>query len=243
MKYFNYFPNVEYLYGDEKTLTIGNNLSVYAEVVDTIADNAAFYLDYTIQEFERPDQVSFKLYKTPNYHWTFFLLNPKLRGSGWPLSNRDLLSKAQADYSKKVITTRTVLTDKFKVGQTIQGNTSAAEATIDHRHLDFGQLVLTSVSGAFEAGEVATSTNSNGDIESINIASYVDEYEAAHHYENASGEYVDIDPTVGAGSLLTPITYLDRLISENDQLKNIRAIKPNAIDDIVSAFREAVRSG
>lgn len=243
MKYFNYFPNVAYTYGNESSLTLANNITVYADIVDTIKDNTSFYNDYYLHEFERPDQLSQRLYNTPNYHWTFFLMNEKLRESGWPLSNRDLLTKAMKDYPGKTITTKTTLTDRFKIGQTITGNQSSATATIDHRHLDLGQLVLSNVVDDFVAGETVTSVNSEGTVESILVTSFSNEFESAHHYTNSSGEYVDIDPAVGPGVLLTEVTYLDRLLEANENLKQIRVIKPSVIDDIVNAFREAVRSG
>ena len=63
---------------------------------------------------------------------------------------------------------------------------------------------------------------------------------SAPHYENASGEVVDIDPTSGPGGLLTEVTFLDRMNNQNDELKQIKIIKPSLINDITNAFREAV---
>ena len=68
------------------------------------------------------------------------------------------------------------------------------------------------------------------------------EYLSAHHYENVSGEVVDIDPEVGPGAQLTEVTYLDRLFTQNDDLKQIRIIKPSSLNSVVSSFREAVSS-
>lgn len=237
MKYFNYFPAVEYKFGNEEEPDIFRNISVYAEVIDAVSNNSSFYNDYYIQEFERPDQISFKLYRTPNYYWTFFLMNAHIREQGWPLTNRELVEKAQLDYKDKTITTKTLLTDKFKVGETITGNTSGATATVGHRHLDLGQIVLTNVTGTFVSGEVVTSELNK----IITVTSYENEYESAHHYENSSGEYVDIDPSVGPGAFDIEVTYLDRLVKVNDSLKSIRVIKPSSINSIVNAFREAVR--
>ena len=43
---------------------------------------------YQIQDGERPDHVSMKLYDTPNLYWTFFIANEKLKNlhSDWPMS-------------------------------------------------------------------------------------------------------------------------------------------------------------
>lgn len=251
MAFFNFFPNVPYKFGNEQNPDLFTDLSIYADVIDQLRDNVAFYYDYNIEEGERPDQLSNKIYDTPLYHWTFFMLNDNIRERGWPLMNEELIEKAQALYKYTTLTTRTQLTplDRtlseesiFQVGRTLSGNTSGATATIDHRHLDLGQLVVKNVVGTFVDGETLSSTNANGDIETIVLQSSSLEYLAAHHYENADGETVDIDPTVGPGALLTEVTYLDRLNAENEELKQIKVIKPSAISQVVGSFREAIRS-
>lgn len=243
MSFFENFPLVDYKFGNEESFTVFRDITAYSDVIDQIKDNIAFYQDYYLQEHERPDQVSYKLYGSSGLHWTFFLLNDKLKENGWPISNGKVIEKAQKEYSQTTLTTRTPLYDKFKIGQTITGNISAASAKIDHRHLDLGQLVITNiVDGPFQDGEIITSANSNGFIESITLQSSSPEYLSAHHYENAAGETVDIDPEVGPGALLTEITYLDRLIRQNENLKSIRVIKPSSLQQISFAFKESISS-
>lgn len=241
MTYFRNFPRINYLFGNETTTEVFENLSIYSDVVDQIRDAVTAYEDYYILPDERPDQVSYKLYGTTDYHWTFFLMNAGLRDSGWPMSDRKLFEKAQADYDSTVITTLSTLTDRFKIGHQMRGLTSGASATISHRELDLGQVWFESSTGTFTAGETVTSTDpTDGITRSIVVGSISTQYNAAHHYENASGEYVDIDPTVGAGAQLTEITWLDRLVSHNNSLKSIRAIRPNVIEEVVESFKEAI---
>jgi hypothetical protein len=242
MSYFRYFPDEFYNFGDGDTSEIFANLSVYAEVVDEIKDNIAFYDDYYIQEGERPDQVSHKIYGTPDYHWTFYLMNTKIRERGWPLTNQELLAKALSDYDHTAITVKANLSTQFLVGQTINGSSSGATGIIDHRHIDLGQLYVNVQSGTFIAGETITSTNANGDLELLIADSVVIEYLSAHHYEDANGVYTDIDPEVGPGAQLTEITNLDRYVRLNDELKQIRIIKPKVINSVVRSFREAISS-
>jgi hypothetical protein len=242
MSYFRYFPRVDYTFGDETMPDRFENISIYADIIDQIRNNIAFYEDYYIQDGERPDQVSYTLYDTPDFHWTFYLMNDKIREQGWPLSNREIYEKAQLDFPQTTLTTRTILTDRFKIGQTITGNTSAATGTIDHRHLDLGQLVLSNVSGTFTDGEIVSSVNANDVVETITVTSTSPEYLSAHHYENSTGETVDIDPTVGPGALLTEITYTDRYTTFNENLKQIRVIKPSVMTNVAKSFREAVSS-
>lgn len=240
MSYFRYFPLVDYTFGDEKLPDAFQNIAIYSEIFDEVKNNIAFYQDYYIPEGERPDQTSYFLYQSSTLHWTFFLMNDKLRERGWPLSNQDLVDKAQKDYNETTLTTRTRLTDKFKVGQTITGSSSGATGVISHRHLDFGQVVIRNKTGNFTAGELVTSFNTDDELESITLFSSGPEYLSAHHYENAAGEYVDIDPEVGPGSLLSEVSYLDRLFVQNEELKQIKVIKPSALNAVVSSFREAV---
>lgn len=242
MSYFRYFSDVDYVFGDEKLPDLFQNIVIYSNVLDEVKNNIAFYQDYYIQEAERPDQVSYFLYGTSTLHWTFYLMNDKLREQGWPLSNYEVIEKAKSIYNLTTLTTRTKLTDKFKVGQTIVGNSSNATGKINHRHLDLGQLVVSDIIGTFRPGETVNSTNSEGVLESIVLLSTSIEYLAAQRYENAAGEIVDIDPEVGPGAFLSEVTYLDRLVDQNEALKQIRVIKPSAMNSVVSAFREAIVS-
>jgi len=249
MSFFTYFPRVEYRFGNEQNPDVFRNISVYADIIDQIKDNIAFYYDYTIEEFERADQLSYKLYGTTDYHWTFYLLNDNIRERGWPLNNRELMDKVKKQYPHTTLTTKTPLTNRFRLGQTVTGNSSAAEGLITHRNLDLGQLTVKNVSGTFTAGETLTSltivdrpTLPINTAETIILESSELQYLAAHHYEDADKKYVDIDPSVGPGALLTEVTNLDRFVRFNDELKEIRIIKPDSINQVVRAFREAIRN-
>lgn len=242
MNFFRYFPKTNYRFGDELNLDVFENITLYSSVLDEVKNNVSFYASYYIQEFERPDQLSLRIYGTTDYHWTFFLINNNIRERGWPINNRDLMEKAQKMYPLTTLTTRTTLTDRFKVGQTITGNNSGASAVINHRHLDLGQLVVENVNGTFISGETLSSVNSFNNIETIVLDSFSPEYLAARFYENTSGEIVDIDPTVGPNEFLVEVTYLDFLSRQNDELKQIRVIKPSTINQVVNSFREAIQS-
>lgn len=240
-RFFTFFPSIDYKFGDEPDSTLIQNLSLYSNVIDQIKDETSTYQDYTIVENMRPDIVSFNLYQTPDYHWTFYLLNNKLREQGWPISYSNLLEKAEKDYPNQIITTRSTLagTGNFLVGDTIQGRTSGATAKIIHRYLDLGQLLVDNVTGNFTVGELLQTIRSTASL--ITLTSIGIQFNSAHHYENADKEYEDIDPLVGPGAGLTEITYLNRLESANNNLKQIRILKPSVITQVVDAFREAVK--
>lgn len=241
MKYFSAYDLVEYQFGQEADVSVFRNIAVYAELVDKIKNDIAFYIDYNILEFERPDQVSYKLYNTPIYHWTLFLMNDNLRECGWPMSNRDVLKHAQKLHPNTSLRFKAYLAEVFKVGQTLNGSTSGATGVVDHRHLDVGQLVINNVTGTFQVGEIVTSVNSSGVIESLQLESTSPEYLSAKYYLNGNEERVDIaDLEIGPTAQQTEITYLDDYTTENENLKQIRVIKPDIIQNVARAFKEAV---
>lgn len=249
MSYFEFFPDVSYRFGNETNPDTFENIAVYADVIDQIKDNLAFYYDFTIEEFQRADQLSTKLYGTPIYHWTFYLLNDHVRERGWPLNNREIFTYAQKYYPDLTITTRNNLADKFRLNQTVTGNISGATGVISKRYIELGQMVLQNVTGTFVAGETLSSLTIEdrplkpiNTVETLQIVSSSEEYLSARHYVNGSNERIDIDPTVGPGALLTEITYLDYLVQQNDELKQIKVIKPSSINRVVNSFSEAVRS-
>ena len=88
-KYFSNFKPVYYRFGDNEPYSIFQNLTQYVDLIDQLKANNNFYQDYTIIAGERPDVTSFKLYGSPEYYWTFFLLNDKLRESGWPILRQE----------------------------------------------------------------------------------------------------------------------------------------------------------
>ena len=239
--YFNNFPRTLYRFGDETNTNLFQDLSSYVEIFDAVKDNLSAYTYYYVQDRERPDQVSFKLYGTTDYYWTFFAINDNIREQGWPLSNRELYNKALKDFPNKVIVTRSPLASIFKVGQTVQGLTSGATATVEHRHIELGHFVISNIVGTFQVGETLVSTNSSNVVENTVIHSIVDEYLSPHHYEDENGLYVDFDPTVGPGAQLTEVTHLDRYNRVNDALKQIKVLKANVITQVYDAFNDALR--
>ena len=239
--YFKDFSKVAYKFGDEQLPVTFQNISLYVEVLDLVKNAESAYQYYHILDNERPDQLSFKLYDTPEYYWTFLLMNDHIREQGWPLNNNKILEKAIKDHPHKVITTRSVLTDKLKKGQTITGNTSGATATISARNLNLGQLILDDIIGDFLNDEIITSVDGESSLEQAVVYAYEDEYLSAHHYEDADGNYVDINPTVGSG-IYAEVNHLDHYIRINDNLKIIKVIKPESVLEITRAFLDALRS-
>ena len=233
--FFKEFPGVSYQFGNEVDFTFVQDLSAYVDIIDDIKDNIDFYNFYDIVD-ERPDQLSFKLYGDVSYYWTFYLLNDKIRRQGWPIRQVEIDDWIKSRYNNTVITTRNVLDGTFEVDGTITGVSSAETGTIYKRVEDLGQLFISGTK-SFTANELIRDAEAN----TVTVYSSVVEYNAIKHYLDSDG-FADIDPTQGPGALLTPVTYYNFLVEENNNLRNIKVLKPEALNSVVSAYREALRS-
>ena len=251
MKYFKAFQDVFYNVGNEAQPTLIQDITRYVDVIDQIKDDIAFLTFYTIQEGFRADQVSVQLYDTPLYYWTFYLLNDNIRQQGWPLNNVEFQTYIKKIFPNTTITTRENISTKFKVGQTITGNTSGVSGKIIRRNTDLGQIIIEGKPAFRTSGETFTSTNSSGVLETVIAVSSSDEHKAANYYTDTTGICdlgVDEDPSsLTYGGLLPPGAQKNEITNEqayfnvNESLRQIRIIRPNLINNIVSGYKKAIR--
>lgn len=194
MAYFTNYPRLKYPFADNSVATEFVDLGAYVDMLDRVKDDISFYKTYYIRNGDRPDQVSYTLYDTADYYWTFYNLNDDLKRRGWPLTNSELDEKAKREYPHTTLTTRADLSNQFLVGSTVTGTTSGATGTILRRRPDFGQIIVDQTSTAdFQAAETIT-TVENDTTKAIVIDAQSEEYNSKHHYEDADGNYVDISP-------------------------------------------------
>ncbi len=246
MEYFKNFQKINYLYGNEPVPIITQNLSRYVDIIDQIKDDISFLTYYSIKEGYRPDQASVELYNTPLHYWTFYLLNDNIRQQGWPLVNLEFQTYIKKIFPNTVLTTRENISTKFKVGQTVSGNTSGASGKIIRRNLDLGQIIIEGNVSFTTGGETVTSTNSSGVAESIEIVSASDEHKAANYYTDTSGGIVDLgvdgDGNLSApGALKNEITNEQAYYNVNESLRLIKVIRPNLINKLVTSYKKAIR--
>ena len=130
----------------------------------------------------------------------------------------------------------------FKIGNRATGKKSGAFRAIVQTQPDLGQIIVkVEKSFTFQKAEVVEAGFGFFNPDTITVQAFGRQYDAVHHYEDASGKYVDIDPLQVAPSLLTPITFSDRFISENEKRKRIKIIKPSVIGQIYSEFNKALK--
>ncbi len=96
--FFTNFPKRDYRFGDNEYAVRFQDLSVYIDILDQVRQYSSFYESYQIQNNERPDHVSYNLYRTEEHYWTFFLLNEHLRLNGWPMDNWRLFRQVKEYY-------------------------------------------------------------------------------------------------------------------------------------------------
>jgi|TARA_B100001094_G_C18170426_1_gene794760 hypothetical protein len=250
-KYFKPFGIVPYRFGDNEPAVIFDNLTQYVDLIDSLKDNISFYNKYTIISGERPDTLSYKLYGTTDYYWTFFLLNDHVRLSGWPVETYNILTEAKSKYPYRMVTTNSNIATSFPVGQIVTGVSSGTQGKIIKRNLDMGQLVIdTSVTPGAYFGQYPNSVNfdqtetisyiseQDGETFTAALVKASEQYNAVHHYEDANGVHQDLTLFAfdSPNSSWTPVTYRDRLERRNDELKEINVLKDDVVDKVVSEF-------
>ena len=110
--YFEQFPSVNYRFGNDERAVKFQHLGTYIDILDQVKQYDVYYENYAIQNGERPDALSYSLYKTPNHYWTFWLLNDHIRQQGWPLRDAEVWPQAQKYYPNKCFTTTGVTHEK-----------------------------------------------------------------------------------------------------------------------------------
>lgn len=252
--YFAKFPTVAYLFGNEEQPVLYQKLTKYSDVIDQIREAVSAYTEYEIQDFERPDTLSYRLYGTSEYEWTFFLMNERLRETGWPMPVQELYERIQTDFFKHYTAKLAVSTnpevarlqvaqyaDLYPVGQQVILD-GVHSGTVIRKNLDVGEITIssddditTSTLLAYEAPDPSQPLTS-----STPLTNTVYEYEGTHHYENADGEWLDKYFDDLSGAVIK--TNLEYLVDENDASKRIRLIKKNGIEAAVAEFKRALET-
>ena len=237
MKYFNNFKRVQFdIKGDGNTQLM-TDFFTRTKINPKIFDNVLYYSYYDIRNGERPDIVSQKIYGTPNYHWTFGLVNPWLIDirKDWPMSNYELNEYIDNKYanSKCAMISDTVLATTFHIGEEIQGLASNAKGIVLSKDVNLGYMQIKVNSGNFQNGELIYGLTTS---EYMTVTAFREFKYAPHHYELTSGEVVDRF-TLGAQE----ITNYDYELNRNDNNIRIKFIKPEYIRQVVNLFEKMVK--
>jgi len=143
----------------------------------------------------------------------------------------------------------------FKVGSRLQGLTSGATGTVIRKDLDLGQIIISGSSGSWQNGEVVyfnrvtenpaalLDPNPTVAYEGVTVYEHAilksssSEFLSAHHYENAAGEWVDIDPAIETQSaFIVEKTHFDTVEEQNNKLKIIKVLRADRVDLVFNTF-------
>ena len=206
MSFFKQFPTINYDLKKDGSVMRMVNIFRNVRPLQNFVDNPSLYKFYEVKNGERPDTVSQRLYGTPDFYWTFFVINEFLHDGYkvWPLSQEQLFKYIKEHYSGYAITTRPVivrtgdgtisefrdsLSGRYELGETITGSVSGAIGTLTKKNIDMNQLVIQDMQntnrysgdGALNNNnyEFLIGSNTQDTVESYEVFNYAD---APHHY-------------------------------------------------------------
>ena len=231
--YFQNFPKIEYdVFNNGKPINVVDIFRA-VRLKKNIRDDILLYNYYTIQDGERPDHVSLKLYGSIEYYWTFFMINENLVNSftDWPLSNDELINLIHRKYAGIVMSTDSDISNKFQKGETLQGLVSGATCTIDEKDTNLGLIKISNVNGVFKEAEIIRGSSTNDTITLSGISDFSD---AVHHFEDANG-----DVTMKSVNA-TPISNSEYEYRLNDSKTRIRVIRREYIRKLSEEFYKQI---
>lgn len=244
MGYFKNFQKVGYdLDGSGYSSTL-TNLTHFSRIGTKYLDDVSFYSYYNISEGERPDMVSYKLYDSSDYYWTFFIINNNLFNAftDWPKGTADLKDYVENKYrhlagiSAQVGSGFDPIAGKFTIGETVEGGVSGALGKIIAKYPTLGYIEIQPISGTFrESGEGIYGTQSQDFLTCASIRSRA--YAPRYHIDVSTGEQTG-RRTAGT----QPVTNFEWEYEQNIEKSRIRVIKPRYIQDVAREFKREMQS-
>jgi hypothetical protein len=274
--YFSFFPTVN---SYPITIVSGDNTSQYSgkvsfgdifrniSVVDIKKKHSFYYQTERIINSERPDQLSQRLYGTPNYFWTFFVINDHLRlgeNLQWPLDENHLRRKLANDYCGKALISyksryilgfkpqiallkdNTIILKQFEIGETIQGQQSGARGTLLLKNPMLGQLVVvpTTTQIQFKKGELILGLTSRSSLFIHDTIDYLDApmfYVDENERECSHPNFIRMSD--GANETqFTPVSAREHWFRVNDELSSIKVLHKSSLVKFDDAFRTLISS-
>jgi len=268
MPFFRQFPKTNYDFF---------NRGVNYEIVDffryvnadlALLDDVSVYSYYKVQNGERPDVVSMKLYGTPEYYWTFFIINDHLKSglANWPMSPEVFEDYMKEEYGGYAISSKVdvvvnldgeklatnTLANEFPIGTPVSAThegITTATGIVYARNTQLAQLIIKDVVELtnppfVETGRIISDTHE------LRIEEWTEFRNAVHHYEDAEGN-ISYDPyyfdsVEVEGNLenlnLTPVKNYEYESKLNDERADIRIIKPSLINQFAHQYRTLINA-
>lgn len=247
MSFFNKFPIVQYDLLGDGNLTDVPNIFIQIKAIDSKYDSITPYQFYEVTD-ERPDQLSYKLYGSTDYHWTFFVINDHLKHgyNNWPMGDQQIAEYSADTFRGYAITMFREESDdinynsidgKFPVGDVITGATSGATATVTGRNTITNQLQFEyNTETRFASAEIISNASGqtiqpNYDVKlhKDSVKYYIDSTgEKVSNYENIRlpGEYA--------------VSYQLDVSLQNDRNRYVRVLRSEFIRDFTVTYRKVL---
>jgi hypothetical protein len=259
MSFFRNFPKTSYDYFNTGVNTRIIDLFRYVKPLNTLDDELTAYTFYKIEEGDRPDIVSQKVYGTPEYYWTFFIINDSLRtGLGeWPMSFNEFDKYMAEEYSGVTFTFRpqynytgdgllhsieNSVAGKFQIGETVIGTLSGATGKIESKEPTMQQLSIVDVVGTFRSNEIIRGQTT---LNSSTTYKVFDTQVAPHHYEDNLGRRVNNAIHIDGGLppvQLNTVTNYEYEYNLNEQRSNIRIVSNDRIFEFADSYQELLNT-
>lgn len=215
MAFFKQFPKVQYDFNRRGITQNMVDLFRSVRALPTFLDQYSAYRYFNVENGERPDVVSERLYGTTDYYWTFFVINEHLHDGyrAWPLSQEDMYDYLTKNYNGYVITTnpsitrtgdnlitefRDSLSGRFRIGETITGSISGASGKLTRKNVDMNQLIVQDVTGGAFIGDP---TLVNNDTELVIGGTSGDSVSTYRVFKYADAPYYYYDENAGTGGI------------------------------------------
>jgi hypothetical protein len=228
--------------------------------------NNLYFYQERILNGERPDQLSTRLYGSPNYFWTFFIINPHLRlgeSLQWPLEENLLREKLAFDYAGKALISfkaryirgfkpqlsfikdNQLVAKQFINGEIITGQRSGATGTLSLKRNEYGQLIVIPTSEvSFEKGESIVGSTSGYSVFVHDTIEYVDApmyYIDEEKRECSHPNFIYLgDPDLNE-TLYTPVSFKEHFFILNEELSKIKVLQKSSIHLFDSTYRSLIK--
>jgi hypothetical protein len=247
MSYFSSFKTLPYDLNGDGIYDDVVNLTTLVATSPGRLDNISYYDNILINDGERPDQLSMRLYNTTSYYWTFMLINQDIKNiwNDWPKNENQLLEYSVKKYSDLAVlacnTTddlvglfRPVDAEGNEIKEFVIGDASGAVGKIMAVHTNNKYLTIELISGAFQPdGEVIRGQTSGNLINASSIVSRA--YAPAYHVDEFTGKITNPRPY---GTY--KVTNIEHETYQNDNHRRIRVVKPEIINEFITAFHKEI---
>lgn len=271
MAFFRQFPKVDYDFNRVGTTQQMTDIFRHVKPLPAFIDNITAYKFYEIKNGERPDIVSNRLYGTPSFYWTFFVVNDHLHDGyrSWPMSAEQLFDYMAKEYNGYAITTDTIirrnsdqiitdhensLAGRFKLGEEIVGLTSGARGTLKHKNVDMNQLIVQDVTVAAFQGDPKAVPNVTEKVKGQTTEDFVNTYEVFayadapyYYYDESDGDKKPVTNArfIAGGVSDSNLSYVSNRTHEfelNEERSKIRYVDPNYIGEFVNKFKKLINA-